>query len=114
MVAGMIEVARMAVAGMIWVAMVAEVIVIAAVASEVVVAGVVTARVVVVGVPVDPGGMAGDQDPGEGAVAGQAPAGLRGQRAGVGDITAEGVRAAEQAVEVDGDGELGPDPTGVG
>ena len=79
-------------------------------------AGVVGRRVVVA-VRVLVGGVAGDQDPGDRGVAGQPPAGLGVQRPGPAGLPAQptGVAGvAEEAVQVDGDQQLGADPTALG
>jgi hypothetical protein len=57
-------------------------------------------------------GVAGDQDPGHGPITSQAATGLRGQGPHSADVTAQPMRVAEQAVQVQGDGQLGADPTG--
>jgi hypothetical protein len=59
-------------------------------------------------------GRVGDQHAGHGAVAGQSAAGLGRQRPGPANLTPQGACAAEQAVQVHGDRQLGPDPTGLG
>jgi hypothetical protein len=59
-------------------------------------------------------GVAGDQNPGDGTVAGQPLAGLGIQRSGPAGLTPERSRAAEEAVQVHGDGQLRADPTGLG
>ena len=69
---------------------------------------VVVAVAVVVGV----GPVAGDQDPGDGGVAGQPPAGL-GIKGGPAGLAAQPI-GAEEAVQVHGDQQLGPDPTALG
>ncbi len=57
-------------------------------------------------------GLAPGQRPG--AVTGQPATGLRIERSGPADLAAQGAGAAKQAVQVHGDGELEPDPSGVG
>ena len=57
------------------------------------------------------GMVAGDQDPGHRTVAGQPLAGIGFQRPHPGDLTTKPVVAAQEAVQVHGDGQLGPDPT---
>jgi hypothetical protein len=60
------------------------------------------------------GGVAGDQHPGHRAVAGQPPTRHRLQRPRPADLTPHRSRAAEEAVQVHGHRQLGPDPTGLG
>src|SRR4029453_8585813 len=59
------------------------------------------------------GGVAGDQDPGQGAVTGQPPAGLGVQGSG-GDGAAQGAGGGDEVVQVPRHRELGPDPTDLG
>ena len=66
------------------------------------------------GVVVVVGGVAGDQDPGDGTITGQPPARLGTQRPCPASITAQGARPVQQAVQVHGDQQLGPDPTRSG
>ena len=68
--------------------------------------------VVVVGVLA--GGVAADQDPGHRPVTGQAPARLGGQRPHPASLSTHRPGLADQAVQIDGDQQLGPDPTGLG
>ena len=74
---------------------------------------VVAGAVVVAGV-VQVGGVAGDQDPGDRAVAGQPPARLGVQREAVAALAAQAGVVAEEAVQVHGDRQLGPNPTRLG
>jgi len=67
-----------------------------------------------VGVVVVVGGVAGDQHPGHRAITGQPLARLRVQRPPPTDLATNSVVAAEEAVQVHGDSQLGPDPTGLG
>jgi hypothetical protein len=55
-----------------------------------------------------------DQHPGHRTVTGQPPARLRVQRSRPATITTDGTRTAEEAVQVDGDQQLGPHSTGLG
>jgi hypothetical protein len=57
------------------------------------------------------GAMPGDQDPGDGPVTGQPPTPLGRQRPGPADLAPQRSGAAEQALQVDRDGQLRPDPT---
>jgi hypothetical protein len=57
---------------------------------------------------------AGDQHPGQGPVAGQPPAGLRAERPGPAGLAPDGAGAAQQAVQVHRDDELGPHAAGLG
>ena len=59
------------------------------------------------------GPVAGDQHPGHGTVAGQPPAGLGVQRPGPTGLPTQPI-GAEEAVQVHGDQQLGPDPTALG
>ena len=70
--------------------------------------------VVVVVVAVVVGGVAGDQDPGDRTVTGQPPTRLRWQRPHPTSITPQARVAAQQAVQVHGDQQLGPHPTRLG
>ena len=74
---------------------------------------VVAGAVVVAGV-VQVGGVAGDQDPGDRTVTGQPPTRLGVQREAVADLAAQAAGVAEEAVQVHGDQQLGPDPTRLG
>jgi hypothetical protein len=65
-------------------------------------------------VSVGAGGLAADQDPGDGAVAGQPPARLRRQRPDRAGLPTHRPRVAEEAFQVDGHRQLGPHPTGLG
>jgi len=67
-----------------------------------------------VGVVVVVGGVAGDQHPGHRAITGQPLARLLVQRPPPTDLATNSVVAAEEAVQVHGDSQLGPDPTGLG
>jgi hypothetical protein len=69
--------------------------------------GMVAGVVVVVGV-------AGDQDPGDGPVTSQPPTPLPIQESGLAELTAHAAGVAEQAGQLDGDQQLGPDPAGLG
>jgi len=60
------------------------------------------------------GGVAGDQDPGQGTITGQPPARRRVQRPHPADLATNGVVAAQEAVQIHRHRQLGPDPTGVG
>ena len=59
------------------------------------------------------GVVAGDQDPGHGAVAGQPPARLGVQRSGPPELASRALGVAPEAVEVDGHQQLGANPTGL-
>src|SRR5215207_2749731 len=59
-------------------------------------------------------GLAGDQDPGHGPSTGQPPAGLWVQRPGPAGLATHRAGVAQEAVQVHGHRQLGPDPTGLG
>jgi hypothetical protein len=60
------------------------------------------------------GPVAGDHHPGHRPITSQPPARLRLQRTHPTDLPAERAGVAEEAVQVDGDGQLGPDSAGLG
>jgi len=60
------------------------------------------------------GGLAGDQDPGQGAVTSQPATPLRRQRPRPANLPPEAPRVAEEAVQVHHDRQLRPHPTGLG
>jgi hypothetical protein len=76
-------------------------------------AGIVAGTVVGV-VAVGSGGVAGDQDPGDGAVAGQPLTGLQLQRDRAAGVATHAAGGAEEAVQVHGDQQLGAHPTRLG
>jgi hypothetical protein len=59
-------------------------------------------------------GVAGDHHSGQGPVTSQPPTCLRAQRPGPAGLTTQAARAAEQAVQVHRDGQLGADAAGLG
>jgi hypothetical protein len=82
--------------------------------GQVLLATAVVVGVVAPGIVVVAAGVAGDQHSGHRAVAGQPPTRLRAQWPGPAGLAPDGAGAANQAVQVDGDGKLGADAAGLG